>query len=72
MTAIHLGYAQSKMSSWNVETRQEHFERETLEVISSHQEYHFPLVLISKFHCPGTRLKLIVIRQLKKFLVTYY
>ena len=29
MTAIHLGYAQSKMSRWNVETRQEHFERET-------------------------------------------
>ena len=29
MAAINLGYAQSKMSRWNVETRQEHFERET-------------------------------------------
>ena len=33
-----------------MEIRQEHFDKETLEVISSHQEFPFPLVLISKFH----------------------
>ena len=29
MAAIHSGYAQSKTSRSNVETRQEHFEKET-------------------------------------------
>ena len=29
MAAINLGYAQSKMSRRNVETREEHFEKET-------------------------------------------